>query len=101
LPSSHVGWTGNAPRELVGRVKLLVLDELAEALCALLIVIEFEETELGRADCGTNKFVDLALIFWVKEELSVLADVLLELFLKLNDVLEDELFLRRILAIAD
>jgi hypothetical protein len=99
LPPRHVGRRGDAARELVGRVQFLVLDELAEALRALLVVVEFEEAELGGADGGADELVDLALVLGEEEELAVLADVLLELLLELDDVLQHQFLLGRVLPV--
>lgn len=99
LPAGDVGGGGDALGELVGRVELLVLDELAEALGALLVVVEFEEAELGGADGGADELVDLALVLGEEEELAVLPDVLLELLLELDHMLQHQLLLRRVLPV--
>ena len=65
LPAGYVGGTGYAPGKLIRRVQFLILYELAEPLCALLVVIEFQEAEFGRADSGAYKLIDLALVLGV------------------------------------
>jgi hypothetical protein len=99
LPACDVGGGGDAAGELIRRVELLILYELAEALGALLVVVEFEEAELGGADGGADELVDLALVLGEEEELAVLADVLLELLLELDDVLQHQFLLRCVLLV--
>jgi hypothetical protein len=101
LPARHVGRTGDALRELIRRVQLLILHKLAQPLRTFLVVVELEETQFGRSDSGANKFVNVAFVFGVEEELTVLTDVLLELLLELDHVLEDQLLLRSVLAVSD
>lgn len=99
LPPRHVGRTGDALGELVGRVELLILDELAEALGALLVVVKLQKPEFGGSDGGADELVDLALVLGEEEELAVLADVLLELLLELDHMLQHQLLLGRVLAV--
>lgn len=77
------------------------MNEFAEPKGAFLIVIELQEPKFGWSDSGANKFVDIALIFGIEKKLSVLANVLLELFFELNNVLKDEFFLGSIFSVGD
>ena len=55
MPSGDIGWRGEAFRELIRRVALLVLDELRETFSAFLIVVELKEAELGGADGSADE----------------------------------------------
>lgn len=101
LPPRHVGRTWNAPRKLIWRVEFFILNELAEPLGALFVVIEFQEAKFGGSDSGAYELVDITLVFGVEEKFSVLSNVLLELLLELDDMLEHKFFLGRVLAIGD
>lgn len=99
LPSGNIGRRGYTPRKLIRRVQLLILDELAEPLRALLVVVQFEEAQFGGANGGADELIHFALVFGEEEELPVLADVLLELLLELDDMLEHQLLLRGVLPV--
>ena len=92
MPSGHICGRRNASRKLIWRVQLLILNESAQSLRALLIVIQLEKAQLGRTDGGTDELVDFALVFGVEKELSVIPGMLMELFFELDDMLEYELF---------
>lgn len=99
MPASNIGWRRNTFWELIRRIQLFILNKLAESLGAPLIIIELKESQLGRPDSGTDKFINVALVFGVKKQLTVFADVLLELFLKLDHVFEYQLFLWSVLLV--
>ena len=92
MPACHVGWTGDAPGKLIWRVEFLILDEFAESLGALFVVVEFEEAQFGGSDGGAEELIDIALIFGVEEQISFLVDVLMILFFELDDMFEDQFF---------
>ena len=93
MPSGDIGWGGDAFRDLIRRVELLVLDELRETFRAFLVVVELKEAKLSGADGSTDELVHVTLVLGVKEKLAILADVFLELFPELNHMLEDQLLL--------
>lgn len=99
LPPRDIGGTGDALGELIGWVELLVLDELAEPLGALLVVVKLQKSEFGGPDGGADELVDLALVLGEEEELPILADVLLELLLELDDMLQHKFLLGRVLTV--
>ena len=75
------------------------MDELAQPLRALLVVVQFQEAQFGGTDSGADKLVYVALVLGVEEQLSVLTDVLLELLLELDHVLQHQLLLWRVLTV--
>ena len=93
MPSGDIGWGGDAFRDLIRRVELLVLDELRETFSAFLVVVEFKEAKLSGADDSADELVHATLVLGVKKKLAILADVFLELFPELNHMLEDQLLL--------
>jgi hypothetical protein len=99
LPTSNIGWTRNALGELIWRIQFFILDELAESLRTLLVVVKFQEAKFGWADSGADELIDLALVFGIEEELSILTDMLLELLLELNDMFQDKFLLGSVLSI--
>lgn len=101
MPPSHVGWTGDDSRELIWWVEFLILDELAESLSTVLIVVEFEEAEFGGTNGGTDELVDIALVLGVEEQFPLLVEVLMVLFLELDHMFEDEFFLGCVLLVGD
>ncbi len=101
LPPSHVGRTGDALGEFIRGVKFLILDELAEPLGALFVVVKLQKSELGGPDGGADELVDFALIFGEEEEFPVFADVLLELLLELDDMFEHQFLLGSIFLVGD
>ena len=92
LPASNVGRRRDAFGELIRRIQLFVLDESAESLCALFVVVQFKEPQFGGSDGGAYEFIDIALIFWVEEQFAFLVEVFVVLFFELDDMFEDELF---------
>lgn len=88
MPSRYIrrGWY--AFGELIRRIQLLILHKLGKSFCTFLIIIQLQEAELDGPDSGAYELINVALIFWVEEQLAILPDVLLELFLELNDVFQ-------------
>lgn len=104
MPVCDVGRTGNALGEFIWGIEFLVLNELTDFLCAVDVIMEFEEAEFSRPDCSTNKLIDIALILGIEEELPgfiLLVHVFLELLFVLNDVLQHQLFFGSILTVCD
>lgn len=101
LPSSHVCRTGNTPGELIGRIELFVLNESAESLCAVLVVVEFEEAEFGGSDGCADKLVDVALVLGVEEEFPLFLELQVVVLLELDHVFEDQLFLGRVFLVTE
>jgi hypothetical protein len=93
LPSRYIGRRWYAFGKLIRRIQLFILHKLGKSFCTLLIIIQLQEAELGGPDSGAYKLINIALIFWVEEQLAIFPDVLLELFLELNDVFQHEFFL--------
>ena len=92
MPFGYVGWARNAFWKFVRGVKFFILNKFAHFFCALNVVVELEESKFGGSDGGADELVDITLVFGVEKELSIFADVLLELFFELDDVFEDEFF---------
>ena len=99
LPPGHIGRTGDTFRKFIRRVQLLVLHESAQPLCALLVVVKFQESQFGGPDGGADKFVNVALVFGVEEELPLLVEVLVVLLFELDDMFEDEFLLGGVLLV--
>lgn len=66
---------------------------------ALLIVVKLQKSEFGGPDGGADELVDLALVLGKEEELAILADVLLELLLELDDMFQHQFLLGRVLTV--
>ena len=57
MPSGDNGWGGDAFRELIRRVELLVLDKFRETFSAFLVVVEFKEAKLSGVDGSADELV--------------------------------------------
>ena len=101
MPFGYVGWARNAFWKFVRGVKFFILNKFAHFFCALNVVVELEESKFGGSDGGADELVDITLIFWIEEKLSVFADVLLKLFLELDDVFENKFFLGSVFPVAE
>ena len=99
LPSGHIGRTGDTFGKFIRRIQLLVLHESTQPLCALLVVVELEESQFSGSDGGADKFVHIALVLGVEEELPLLIEVLMVLFFELDDMFENEFLLGCVLLV--
>ena len=99
LPPGHIGRTGNTFGKFIRRIQLLVLHKSAQPLSALLVVVELEESQFGRPDGGAYKFIDIALILGIEEELPLLIEVLMVLLFELDDMFKDQFLLGCVLLI--
>lgn len=64
--------------------------------------MQLQEPKFGGSNGGTDKFIDFTLVLRIKEQLSdfiALVDVFLELFFVLYNMLQDQLFLGRVLSV--
>lgn len=77
------------------------MDELAEPLSTLLVVVKLQKSKFGGANSGANKLIDFALVLGEEEEFSVLSDVLLKLLLELDDMLKNQFFFWGIFLVGD
>lgn len=62
LPFCYIGRTWYTLRELIWWIQFLILNEFADFLSTINIVMKLQETKLGGTDSGTYKLVDIALI---------------------------------------
>ena len=63
--------------------------------------MKFQKSQFGGSNGGTDELIHIRLIFWIKKKLSVFSNVLLELFLELDDVFKDKFFLRSVFPVAE
>jgi len=96
LPLCDIGWGRNAFRKLIRRIEFFILYELAQPFGTLLVIIQFQEPKLGGPDGRAYEFIHVALVLGIEEEFTVLSNMLLELFLKLDHVLQNQLLLWRV-----
>jgi len=77
------------------------LNEFREILWALLVVIEFKESHLSWTDSCTNEFINIAFIFRVEEEITliIVVKLILELSLELYNMLQNKFFFWRVFSI--
>ena len=99
LPSGHIGRTRDTFGKFIRRVQFLILHKSAQPLCTLLVVVELEESQFGRPDGGAYKFVNIALILGIEEELPLLIKVLVILLFELNDMFKDKFLLGCVLLV--